>query len=152
MAEQIPDQVPSLNVTHGGLGGLTVTAPPQIETVDGQDDAGAPSQDEVSQDEGHTELPPQPAPEPVSDVVARMFDIHANVGDAMVLVGDIYNQAGQLSEALTGHLRNSVAQPELHGVLSRLQNLLGEFRHAVDQIESSFSEELAGKIADSVQV
>jgi hypothetical protein len=149
MADQIPDQVPSLNIDHGGLGGLTVTSPPQVEAGVGDELPPEPVLNEWQVPELSIQ---HPEAEAAPQVEPRKFDVHANLADAMVLVGDIYNQAGTLSEALAGHIRNATAQPELHGVLTRLQNLLGEFRHAVDQIESSFSEELSLKIADSVGV
>ena len=91
---------------------------------------------------------PEPAPEPVAAPVSR--DPKANVANALIALGRIYNDAGDVSDALSTHLRNVAGEPELHGFLHRMQTLLGEFRNAVTQIETGMSDRLADAIAAAV--
>ena len=77
-------------------------------------------------------------------------DPMATPGAALIAVGKFYNDAGMLSAALTKHMRTTAGEPELFSFLQRLQNVLGDFRHAVEQIESGISEHLRNSIEEAV--
>ena len=78
------------------------------------------------------------------------LDPMSTPGAALLAVGKFYNEAGVLSAALTKHMRTSAGEPELFSFLQRLQNVLGEFRVTVEQIESGISEHLRSSIEEAV--
>lgn len=77
-------------------------------------------------------------------------DPNSTPASAMLAIGRIYNDAGMVSAAISNHLRTTAGQPELFSFLQRMQHALGDFRHAVDQVESSASEEFLDAIESAV--
>jgi hypothetical protein len=96
------------------------------------------------------ELPPVPAAEELVEwrkpEVTRL-NPGESIANALVRIGEIYNDAGLVSAALSRHLPTCATQPELHSFLHRIQNALGEFRNTVTQIEAGISDELQKAIA-----
>lgn len=85
-----------------------------------------------------------------ADITASTTVGKNTVGGTLLRVGKFYNEAGELSVALTGHLRATAAEPELHSFLQRIQLLLGEFRHQFEQYEGNISEQLRDAIQQAL--
>jgi hypothetical protein len=84
----------------------------------------------------------------VSADVSR--DPGASVAAALMGVGKLYNDAGVLSTGLSKHIPAVAAEPELHSFLQRMQIALGEYRHAVSQVEDAMSDRLREAIEHGV--
>lgn len=85
------------------------------------------------------EVTAEPAEQPVTatppEAPTPAPDPEASVPAALAMLTRIYNDAGKVSRALTGHLRATVRiNPEIHGKLHRAQCAIGDFRGTIGDL------------------
>lgn len=77
---------------------------------------------------------------------------HATIAQTLAEIGAFYNKGEALSRQLSVHLRNTGGEPELHSYLLRIQTQIGEFRHAMDHLDNSVSDDLRQAVEQAMLV
>ena len=128
--------------------GLEVTSQPAPEASPVEAEVAAAA-------EAQTE---QIAPAPVAPVLYEHLDVQPSakrpedgtVAATLVDIGVAHNLLGKISLDISKLLPKLAAEPELHGFLQRTQNLCGDFRHALDQLDYGLSEHLREAMANGI--